>query len=139
MRTLLLILCFITANKVYSQTFKVSDLKANGLDAQEIQQKKKEGLGAKVEMTFYDNSVKVILYKLNGEKEDEFVLEQSSKDPNEYISIQKSKTRQFEMKLTLTTLINYIRSASLKNTWKKIDNSGQVYEEGSIIITLKRE
>ena len=67
MKTILLILTLIITNEVYSQTFKVSDLKIYGLSDEETQKKKKDGLGAKIELIFYEKSVKVIIYEQNGE------------------------------------------------------------------------
>ena len=54
MKTILLILTLIITNEVYSQTFKVSDLKIYGLSDEETQKKKKDGLGAKIELIFYE-------------------------------------------------------------------------------------
>ena len=96
MKTILLILTLIITNEVYSQTFKVSDLKIYGLSDEETQKKKKDGLGAKIELIFYEKSVKVIIYEQNGEIDDEVVLDQDDKNKNRYVNIQKdARSKQY--------------------------------------------
>ena len=137
MKTILLILTLIITNEVYSQTFKVSDLKIYGLSDEETQKKKKDGLGAKIELIFYEKSVKVIIYEQNGEIDDEVVLDQD--DKNRYVNIQKDARSTLKIELTLNSIINYIHSATLSTSWKKGDSYGRSYKEGSIDITLKRD
>lgn len=139
MKTILLILTLIITNEVYSQTFKVSDLKIYGLSDEETQKKKKDGLGAKIELIFYEKSVKVIIYEQNGEIDDEVVLDQDDKNKNRYVNIQKDARSTLKIELTLNTIINYIHSATLSASWKKVDSYGRSYKEGSIDITLKRD
>ena len=139
MKTILLILTLIITNEVYSQTFKVSDLKIYGLSDEETQKKKKDGLGAKIELIFYEKSVKVIIYEQNGEIDDEVVLDQDDKNKNRYVNIQKDARSTLKIELTLNTIINYIHSATLNTSWKKADSYGRTYKEGSIDITLKRD
>ena len=139
MKTILLILTLIITNEVYSQTFKVSDLKIYGLSDEETQKKKKDGLGAKIELIFYEKSVKVIIYEQNGEIDDEVVLDQDDKNKNRYVNIQKDARSTLKIELTLNTIINYIQSATLSTSWKKVDSYGRSYKEGSIDITLKRD
>ena len=139
MKTILLILSLIITNEVYSQTFKVSDLKIYGLSDEETQKKKKDGLGAKIELIFYEKSVKVIIYEQNGEIDDEVVLDQDDKNKNRYVNIQKDARSTLKIELTLNTIINYIHSATLSTSWKKVDSYGRSYKEGSIDITLKRD
>lgn len=139
MKTILLILTLIITNEVYSQTFKVSDLKIYGLSDEETQKKKKDGLGAKIELIFYEKSVKVIIYEQNGEIDDEVVLDQDDKNKNRYVNIQKDARSTLKIELTLNTIINYIHSATLSTKIKKVDSYGRSYKEGSIDITLKRD
>ena len=139
MKTILLILTLIITNEVYSQTFKVSDLKIYGLSDEETQKKKKDGLGAKIELIFYEKSVKVIIYEQNGEIDDEVVLDQDDKNKNRYVNIQKDARSTLKIELTLNTIINYIHSATLSTSSKKVDSYGRSYKEGSIDITLKRD
>lgn len=119
MKTILLILTLIITNEVYSQTFKVSDLKIYGLSDEETQKKKKDGLGAKIELIFYEKSVKVIIYEQNGEIDDEVVLDQDDKNKNRYVNIQKDARSTLKIELTLNTIINYIHSATLSTSWKR--------------------
>ena len=139
MKTILLILTLIITNEVYSQTFKVSDLKIYGLSDEETQKKKKDGLGAKIELIFYEKSVKVIIYEQNGEIDDEVVLDQDDKNKNRYVNIQKDARSTLKIELTLNTIINYIHSSTLSTSWKKVDSYGRSYKEGSIDITLRRD
>ena len=79
------------------------------------------------------------VYEQNGEIDDEVVLDQDDKNKNRYVNIQKDARSTLKIELTLNTIINYIHSATLSTSWKKVDSYGRSYKEGSIDITLKRD
>lgn len=143
MKTLLLILFLIITNEIFSQTFKVTDIKyidSDNTDTEEIQEIKKRNLGAKVEMTFYDSSVKVICYTLNGKKDGEAILEPTPEKTKEYTCIRIIDkilfVKRFKMVLNLNTILNYITSATLE--FIDVDDNNQP-KKRSIIYTLKRD
>lgn len=111
MKTLILIFCLLISHEIYSQTFKISNIGAEGFTAEKSQQIKQKGLGAKVEMKFYDESVKVIIYRLNGRKETEFILDKIKHLKNEYFWENSMHTERII--LTINTLASYITSAIL--------------------------
>lgn len=134
MKTLLLLLCTIITNEVFSQTFKISDIQYSGdISKEKIQKKKLQALDAKVKLTFYDNSVKIIIYdKDNEEKVEEYILDKTDKN-NEYRADLKKGTITLKLKIW----INYITSATLETQSKK--QYGTHTETRHVIATLKRD
>lgn len=133
MKTLILIFCLLISHEIYSQTFKVSNIVMYGYDAEKIQRTKQKMLGTKVEMKFYDESVKITTYDLDGEKEKELVLDKDKNLKNSYTFKDSKGT---VVTLTLETLASYITSATIKEEEKK-DYYGHYSK--AFIATLKRD
>ena len=136
MKALLLILCTIITNEIFSQTFKVSDVQFSGdiLSKENIQKKRLKALDCKVKLTIYDNSVKITIYDKDDEENvEEYILDKTGK-VNEYCA----NLEEEKMILELKTWINYITSATVKTNSKKNLGGYTTYEQ-CCIVTLKRD
>ena len=135
MKTILLsILLCIISYPLFSQTFKVTDYKTTGISLEETQEKKQKALGAKIELTFYDSSVKMTTYKKDGSVDSEIVLDKIKDEKDTYI-VKVSKNRK--AKLVLKKTLAYINSA----TWTAYKYKGEFPNRklvATIEITLKR-
>jgi hypothetical protein len=104
-RIIFFVIIGLSFSTIQAQDFKVTDIKFNIEDKEEIQRVKQEMLGTEFRFIFYDSSVKVGL-KVDENKYDEVVLDKTSNGSNIYDSD--------DGKLTLKTTFNYINSAELE-------------------------
>lgn len=91
---------------IQAQDFKVTDIRINIEDKEEIQSLKQDVLGAEVIIIFYDTSVKVRIKVGENEYEEE-VFDKTS-DSNIYVD------SSGKGKLTLKKTFNYINSAEME-------------------------
>lgn len=105
--SILLVMC-----KVNAQTFTCTDYNNYEDSPQIVQKFKKEALGLKSTLEFYDNSVKLTFYMADGNTE-VAVLDKVSNNSYKY-AIQRGK-KKTEVTISLETVAGYIKSFTLRS------------------------
>lgn len=95
-----------------AQSFVCTGFSSYGLDDNEVRKIKKETLGQKINLTFYDTDVKITFYKKSGEIKESHIL--SKVGDNVYKDTRINKDTEEVIKLELQTWFGYINSVILR-------------------------